>query len=88
MVTGFSQQVTTGFTRLSRMGARNTVPSSAARTVALGDFHSWRRPYSSCRWKLGVMVAHFTPTFSRLMASAAWRVTASSVLSRLGRDRS
>ena len=88
MVTGFSQQDTTGFTREMRMGARNTVPSSAARMVALGDFHSFFSPYSSCRWKLGVMVAHFTPIFSRLMASAASRVTASSVLSRLGRERS
>ena len=41
MVTGFFQQDTTGLTREMRMGARNTVPSSAARMVALGDFHSW-----------------------------------------------
>ena len=88
MVTGFSQQVTTGLTRFSRMGARNTVPSSAARMVALGDFHSWVRPYSSWRCRLGVMVAHFTPIFRRLMASAACAVTASAVSSRWGRDRS
>ena len=75
MVTGFFQLVTTGLTCEMRMGARNTVPSSAARMVALGDFHSWLRPYSSCRWRLGVMVAHLTPMCRRRMASAASRVT-------------
>ena len=70
------------------MGARNTVPSNAARMVALGDFHSFFSPYSSCRCKLGVMVAHFTPTRSRRIASAACDVTASSVSSRWGSDRS
>ena len=88
MVMGFFQQETTGRTLEMRMGARKTVPSRAARMVALGDFHIFFRWYSSIRWRLGVMVAHFTPTCQRLMASAAWRVIWSSVASRLGRHRS
>ena len=75
MVMGFFQQETTGWTLDRRMGARKTVPSRAARMVALGDFHICFRLYSSIRWRLGVMVAHLTPTWWRLMASAAWMVT-------------
>ena len=70
------------------MGVRNTVPSRAARMVALGELQSFFKPYSSWRWRLGVMVAHFTPMWWRLMAWAAWTVTWSSVASRLGRHRS
>ena len=88
MVMGFFQQETTGLTLEMRIGARKTVPSSAARMVALGDFHIFLREYSSTRCALGVMVAHFTPTWWTLMASAAWTVIWSSVLSRLGRHRS
>jgi len=43
MVMGFFQQETTGFTLEMRMGARKTVPSRAARMVALGDFHIFFR---------------------------------------------
>ena len=88
MVIGRFQQETTGRIFESRIGARNTVPSSAARIVAFGDRQSCFRPYSSCRWRLGVIVAHFTPTCSRRIASAARTVTWSSVASRFGRHRS
>ena len=88
MVTGFSQPAMRGLMRLSSMGERNTVPSSSARMVALGERHSFLSPYSSCRCKFGVMVAHFTPTRSRFIAAAASCVTASSVASRFLSDRS
>ena len=57
------------------MGARNTVPSRMARMVPLGDFHIWDSLYSSTRWALGVMVAHFTATPYFLLAWAASMVT-------------
>ncbi len=60
MVMGFFQVRTVGDTPLTRMGARNTVPSIMARMVPLGLFHIWCRLYSSTRWALGVMVAHLT----------------------------
>ena len=56
--------------------------------VPLGLFHICERPYSSTRAALGVMVAHFTATPRRLVASALSKVTASPVASRLGRPRS
>ena len=40
---GLFQQDTTGFTFEMSMGARNTVPSSAARMVALGERQSFVR---------------------------------------------
>ena len=43
MVIGFFQQETTGLTLEMRIGVRKTVPSSAARMVALGDFQSFLR---------------------------------------------
>ena len=43
MVIGFFQQETTGLTLEMRIGVRKTVPSSAARIVALGDFQSFLR---------------------------------------------
>ena len=46
----------------TRMGVRNTVPSSMARMVPLGLFHICFRSYSSTRAAFGVMVAHFTAT--------------------------
>ena len=88
MVMGFFQYLTAGLMLSIIMGARKTVPSSAARMVPLGLFHiSWSW-YSSIRWALGVMVAHLTATPYFLLASAASRVTWSRVASRLGRPRS
>ncbi len=75
MVMGACQFFTTGFSPFTMMGARNTVPSRMARMVPLGDFHIWDSLYSSTRWALGVMVAHFTATPYFLLASAASMVT-------------
>ena len=88
MVMGFFQFFTTGEMPLTMMGARKTVPSRMARMVPLGDFHIWESLYSSTRWALGVMVAHFTATPYFLVASAASTVTWSLVFSRSGRPRS
>ncbi len=56
--------------------------------VPLGDFHIFFRPNSFTRASSGVMVAHFTPTPWRLIASAASIVTLSSVASRCSMPRS
>ena len=88
MVMGFFQFFTTGEMPLTMMGARNTVPSRMARMVPLGDFHIWESLYSSTRWALGVMVAHFTATPYFLVASAESTVTWSRVSSRWGSPRS
>ena len=85
---GFVQLDTCGRIRFVTIGARNTVPSSAARIVPFGLFHMLRRLYSSMRCWFGVIVAHFTPTCRRRMASAASCVMLSSVSSRQGRLRS
>ena len=76
MVMGFFQFFTTGLMASMQMGARKTVPSRIERIVPLGLFHisvSWG--YSSMRWRLGVMVAHFTATPYFLAARAASTVT-------------
>ena len=89
MVMGASQFFTTGWIMGRTMGARKAVPSKIARMVPLGLFHisvSWG--YSSIRWRLGVMVAHFTATPRRLVALAASMVTWSRVLFRWSRPRS
>ena len=88
MVMGFFQFFTTGLTPWTMMGVRKTVPSRMARMVALGDFHIWVSLYSSTRWALGVMVAHFTATPYFRVAWAASTVTWSWVFSRWGRPRS
>ncbi len=75
MVIGLCQLRTTGDMPLTRMGARNTVPSSIARMVPLGLSHFCFRLYSLMRCSLGVIVAHFTLTPRRLLASAASIVT-------------
>ncbi len=72
---GFSHPGTAGRRKGSRMGARKAVPSSTARMVPLGEGQISFRPYSSCRWRLAVMVAHFTATPSRRVALAASSVT-------------
>ena len=75
MVMGLTQLRTHGSMPATVMGVRNTVPSSMARMVPLGDFHISLRPYSSTRAALGVMVAHFTATPYFLVALAESMVT-------------
>ena len=75
MVMGFFQFFTAGEIPLTMMGVRNTVPSRMARMVPLGDFHIWWSLYSSMRWALGVMVAHFTATPYFWVARAESTVT-------------
>ena len=89
MVMGFSQFFTTGLMQGRTMGARKAVPSRMARMVPLGDFHiSVSSGYSSIRWRLGVMVAHFTATPRRRVALAASTVIWSFVAFRLSSPRS
>ena len=59
-----------------------------ARMVPLGLFHICFRSYSSTRAAFGVMVAHFTATPKRLVASADSMVTISSVALRFSRPKS
>ena len=87
-VIGFSHVGIYGLSHLQGIGVRNVVPSSIARMVPFGLFHISWRPYSSTRCAFGVIVAHLTPTWCRLMASAASVVTASRVASRFSRPRS
>jgi len=88
MVMGLTQLRTHGSMPATVMGVRNTVPSSMARMVPLGLFHMLLRSYSSMRAAFGVMVAHFTATPRRLVASAESTVTWSSVALRCSRPRS
>ena len=85
---GFTQLRTQGSIPFTIMGVRNTVPSSIARMVPLGLFHICFRSYSSTRAAFGVMVAHFTATPKRLVASADSKVTISSVALRFSRPKS
>lgn len=75
MVIGFSQFFTHGWMLGMVIGARNTVPSMMLRMVPLGLFHILCSLYSSIRWALGVIVAHFTATPYFLAASAESMVT-------------
>jgi hypothetical protein len=61
------------------IGLRNTVPSRIARIVPFGLAHAFLSEYSFTRAASGVIVAHFTPTRWRRIASAASTVTRSSV---------
>ena len=70
------------------IGSRKITPPRMLRIVPFGDFHICLRPNSSTRASSGVMVAHFTPTPTSLMALAASMVTWSSVLSRFSIPRS
>ena len=88
MVMGRVQLRTQGSMPFTMMGVRNTVPSSIARMVPLGLFHICFRSYSSTRAAFGVMVAHFTATPKRLVASADSKVTISSVALRFSRPKS
>ena len=85
---GFVQPGTKGFIAAHGMGVLKTVPSRMFLIVPLGERHIFLSLYSSMRWKFGVIVAHLTPTLSRLTAIAASIVTLSSVSSRCFRPRS
>src|SRR5512139_3608974 len=85
---GLVQDRTAGGTFFTMMGLRKTVPSSKDRIVALGLGHCFLRLYSFTRAAFGVMVAHLTPTWCFLIASAASTVTLSSVSSRCLMPRS
>ncbi len=68
---GFAQLFTLQWMFFTKIGARNTVPSSSPRRMPLGLGVRCVRLYSFMRAALLVMVAHFTPTPSRLIAAAA-----------------
>ena len=85
---GFVQLRTHGSMPATVMGVRNTVPSKMARMVPLGLFHIALRSYSSMRAAFGVMVAHFTATPRRFVASAESTVTWSSVALRCSSPKS
>ena len=70
------------------IGSRNTTPPRMLRIVPFGDLHIFFSPNSLTRASSGVIVAHFTPTPWRLIASAASIVTWSSVASRCSMPRS
>ena len=70
MVIGFVHVGIYGVIPLTRIGVRNTVPSSIARIVPLGDFHISFRSYSSILAAFGVIVAHLTATPYFLVAFA------------------
>ena len=69
--------------RVEEFGWRKIVPPMMLRIVPLGDSHIFFSPNSSTRASSGVIVAHFTPTPYRLIASAESTVIWSSVASRL-----
>ena len=71
---GFVQLGMNGVMPLTRIGARNTVPSRIARIVPFGDFHISVKLYSFTRAAFGVM-AHFTATPYFFVASAESIVT-------------
>ena len=75
-------------TFLQMIGSRKITPPRMLRIVPFGDFHISLRPNSFTRASSGVMVAHFTPTPTFLMASAASTVTWSLVASRCSMPRS
>ncbi len=70
------------------IGSRKTTPPRMLRIVPFGDRHIRFSPNSVTRASSGVIVAHFTPTWCRLIAFAASIVTWSSVASRCWIDRS
>ncbi len=70
------------------MGSRKITPPRMLRMVPLGLFHIFLSPNSSTRASSGVMVAHFTATPCRLVASAESIVTWSLVASRCWIPRS
>ena len=75
MTMGLVQPGTRRGTFLQMIGSRKIVPPRMLRMVPLGDFHICLRLNSFTRASSGVMVAHFTPTPWRLIASAASMVT-------------
>ncbi len=85
---GCVQPGTSRGTFLQMIGSRKITPPRMLRIVPLGLRHIFFRPNSSTRASSGVMVAHFTPTPWRLIASAASMVIWSLVRSRSSMPRS
>jgi hypothetical protein len=75
MMIGFVHPGTSRGTFLITIGARKMVPPKMFRMVPFGDSHIFLRWNSLTRASSGVIVAHFTPTPWRLIASAASIVT-------------
>ncbi len=70
------------------IGSRKITPPRMLRIVPLGERYISARPNSFTRASSGVIVAHLTPTPSRLIAFAASTVIWSRVASRLSIPRS
>ena len=88
MMIGLVQPGTRRGTFLQMIGSRKIVPPRMLRMVPLGERYIALRLNSFTRPSSGVMVAHFTPTPTFLIISAASTVTWSSVLSRFSMPRS
>lgn len=82
---GLTQPGTDLGTDSTMIGSLNTVPPRILRIVPLGDFHIFLSLNSSTRASSGVIVAHLIPTPYLRMASAASKVTLSSVSSLYSR---
>ena len=87
MVMGFFQQDTAGFTLKMRMGARNTVPSSAARMVALGGLPHLLQPVFLLPLEVGGDGGALHPDLQR-NGLCRLRVTASLRFVPVGQERS
>jgi hypothetical protein len=68
MTIGLVQPGTSRGTFLQMIGSRKITPPRMLRMVPLGDFHIFLRLNSFTRASSGVMVAHLTPTPTRLIA--------------------
>ena len=88
MTIGWVQPGTRRGTFLAMMGSRKITPPRMLRMVPLGERHISFSLNSSTRASSGVIVAHFTPTPTDLIASAASIVTWSLVASRFSTERS
>jgi hypothetical protein len=78
---GFFQCVIKAGIFLIIIGSLKTVPFNLFLIVPLGLFHIYFSPNSLTLYSSGVIVAHLTPTPYLRIASAASRVTLSSVTS-------
>ncbi len=85
---GLVQPGTSRGTFLQMIGWRKITPPRMLRIVPLGERYIRFSPNSSTRSSSGVMVAHFTPTPTSLIFSAASTVIWSSVSSRASMPRS
>ena len=75
MMMGWVQPGTRRGTFLQIIGSRKIVPPRMLRMVPFGERYICLRLNSFTRASSGVMVAHLTPTPTRLIASAASTVT-------------